>query len=69
MTTALQTAIVYGADAVRLAEALAAIRLRVRKARRYATKAVSPTGQAANRALFDAERLVDAALALLGGRP
>jgi hypothetical protein len=57
------------ADAARIAEALGVIRLRVRKARRYTTKSASPTGQRANVALHDAERLTDAALALLEGRP
>ncbi len=56
-------------DVARLAEALATIRLKVRAGRRYTTKSASPTGQRANVALYDAERLVDAAIALLEGRP
>lgn len=63
------TSLFVGADDVRkLAEALDAIRVRVRRARRYTTKAISTTGQRANVSLHDAERLVLAALALLGGR-
>lgn len=58
-----------GATATRIEAAMARVRGLVRGAARYTTKAESATGQAANRALHEAEAEIDKALALLGGVP
>jgi hypothetical protein len=50
-----------------LVEQLEVARVAVRRAKRYTTKAESPTGQDAHRALHEAETVLDAALKKLEG--
>lgn len=56
------------ATAASTAEMLQRVRVCIRKARRWTTKAESRGGQEANRALHEAETDIDRALAALGAR-